>query len=157
MEIMVDLVWILNMKTTTNYIGFGFLRGMIRLVVLSIVFSFASATVSAQSFSSIPGKFQRGQCAVYAGNLQNKLTTQGKESHLLIYQWSSFGQSGRHAFVVFRGKDGSYLGIDNERRDPMVMNGSTPEEWVRQFSHTKRVTLMVAHSESGGAVLVAAN
>jgi hypothetical protein len=145
------------MKNTINYIGFELLRGMIRLVVLSSVFSFAHSTLSAQSFLSVPGKFERGQCAVYAGNLQNKLTTQGKESHLLIYQSNAFGESIRHAFVVFRGKDGSYMGIDNERRDPMVMTGSTPEEWVRQFSHTKKATLMAAHSESGGAVLLASN
>lgn len=144
------------MKMTVNQIRIKLLQGAALLLVFSVVADLASSFASAQSFDSVPGKYEEGACAVFAGNLQKKLTREGKESYMLLYSWKQFGQSGHHAFVVFRNKAGDYLAIDNRRQEPMVMEGSTPEEWVRQFSHMKRASLIACNSMEGGSVPIAA-
>jgi hypothetical protein len=144
------------MKMTESSIGMRMLRAAIVWVVFFVVADLAPASLLAQSFESVPGKYEEGACAVFAGNLQKKLTQEGKESYMLLYTWKRFGQSGNHAFVVFRNKAGAYLATDNRRQEPMVMTGSTPEEWVRQFSQTKRASLIACNSMEGGAVPVAA-
>jgi hypothetical protein len=121
------------------------------------MFSFSGGSLQAQSLTAVPGKFESGKCAVYASSLQKKMGAKGRESTVLIYEWKSFGNTGRHAIVVFRDEQGRHMAIDNEHQTPVEVKGSTPDEWARAFSRAKRVNVVASYSQSGSAMMMASN
>ncbi len=96
----------------------------------------------------LPGKHVKGSCLPFARELYARLNRVGVEVHLITYAWrKNAGESGIHAFVVYRDESGRYWGMDNERYRPLRMNGMTPRAWGQFFSPSTTVSIC-AHVSS---------
>ncbi|MDE1170000.1 MAG: hypothetical protein PW734_02140 [Verrucomicrobium sp.] len=92
----------------------------------------------------IPGKGGWTTCYVYARSLQEYFEMAGGESHLVIYDWTdSHHFHNRHAFLVYRGVDGHYWGVDNRSEKPRWLCGATPQEWVRSWERDNDMQQLV--------------
>jgi len=90
----------------------------------------------------MPGKYVKGGCLPFARELYGRLNRNGTEVHLITYAWNNgFGDSGVHAFVVYRDDEGRYWGMDNERRQPLWVTGNTPRVWCQFFSPATTVSI----------------
>lgn len=87
--------------------------------------------------SDIPGKFQHGHCAEYAGNLLHLIRPHADKAHVLYYAWernvrNMFQENiGGHAITVWKSGKRAY-GMDNTRTDPKMLpwgNATTMAEW----------------------------
>lgn len=102
---------------------------------------------------TIPGKFGRETCDVFAKELYNRLTQAGGEAHYVVYDWQNpGGRSGRHAIVVYRDAQGRYFGMDQSMRTPVWLTGQSPSAWAAWFNgpgHTRVVRSVTDASLSG--------
>ena len=84
---------------------------------------------------TLPGKFGRETCDVFARELYSRLVHAGGEAHYIVYDWQiPGGGSGRHAIVVYRDAKGRYFGMDQSRRQPVWLTGNSANQWVGWFS-----------------------
>jgi len=84
---------------------------------------------------TIPGKFGHETCDIFAKELYSRLVAAGGEAHYIVYEWDYPGKgSGRHAIVVYRDAQGRYFGMDQTKRQPVWLTGSTPSQWVSWFN-----------------------
>jgi hypothetical protein len=82
----------------------------------------------------ITGKYVSGACLSYAQDLYSRMTQAGGEAHLVVFDWTSANNSGKHAIVVYRDKEGRYWGMDNLKQTPIWLAGTTPREWADFFA-----------------------
>lgn len=82
----------------------------------------------------IAGKWVSGACLPFAQELYSRLTAAGGEAHLVVFNWRSpSGETGAHAIVVYRDKEGRYWAMDNLQASPLWLAGSTPSAWAAFF------------------------
>lgn len=119
------------MKTT-----FSTLLGASLLLAVSAM----SLQAGDDSFSiardkSIAGKRITGACLPFAQDLYSRLTQAGGEAHLVVFDWRApGGQTGTHAIVVYRDKEGRYWAMDNLQAAPLWLAGSSPASWAAFFA-----------------------
>lgn len=90
----------------------------------------------------LPGKYAKGACLPFAKELYARFSRSGIEAHLIAYAWNDrMGESGLHAFVVYRDEEGRYWGMDNLRHQPLWLGGNTVLDWSQSFSPYTTVTV----------------
>lgn len=86
--------------------------------------------------TAVPHKFEREACLAYSAALPKYLKSAGARNlHRLIYRWSGFSGSGRHAVVAYTDASGNWI-ADNEQPTPRLTAGRTMQERVQSFARS---------------------
>ena len=106
-------------------------------------------TIAIALDKTLPGKFGINTCDIFARALYKKLVTAGGEAHYVVYNWKTGeGYWSCHAIVVCRDAKGQYLGMDQNKRMPVLLVGSTPLEWAQWFNGPGEVQLVTTFTDS---------
>lgn len=98
---------------------------------------------------SLPGKNGLYTCEMFARELYRRLTGAGGEAHYIVYNWKSMDAGWLcHAIVVCRDAKGQYLGMDQNKRMPVLLAGTTPAEWIQWFNGPGPVELVSSFTDT---------
>jgi hypothetical protein len=108
----------------------------------------ADDTLAIALDKSLPGKNGLNTCEMFGRELYRRLVGAGGEAYYIVYNWKSMDSGWLcHAFVVCRDARGQYLGMDQNKRMPVLLPGKGPAEWIQWFNGPGEVELVSSFTD----------